>query len=1156
MVINMKMRNFRVNGFLFAILLAIILLPQVQYAAETLCYTQRITDAPSFHIYTGRNDANNPIKWTHTVPAGILDSVVRVGLYIEAWDVDYPPDGDEYDRVYFNGYDLGHLVGSNDSWFTVEKTVPVEALKEGVNNLEIHVDEAGKSWKVTIRASELRFYCSSAQPDFSIGATPASLEIIPGEDAEFTVDLTGLNGFNSAVNLSVSGLPAGTAVTFGTNPLTPSPLAETKLTVSTTADTAFGSYNITITGESGSTVHETQVTLKIKESETPETDFTISAQPGKQDVHAGESVTYKVTLTAINGYDKKVKLSIDGLPEGAGAEFNPRIIDPGADSELTISTAAGTPLGVHTLTVKATRDKVRQTGIKLNVLEAPEGPDFTLESNPLSRTVPSGQETEYTLSIVPLNGFDDAVSLSVSGLPPGVTANIDPQSLTPGNTAKLEMTVNGETPLGVHTFTLTGESGQLSHGLELSLEVTCPGFTVKASADPADGPAPLAVQFSGEVLPENKSPAGYNFAWEFGDGSTSEQQDPSHTYQQPGNYKARLTVTDTCGNRQIAVVNIAAEGFEGALTKAFSVSEAVPGQEVGITLTAKNETRLDFNGIIIRDELSPYLEYIEDSAAVTPRRSGQELAWQFPTLERGGSISFTIKVKVADDAPSGVIANTAFLLHGSMKPGQRITSNTANLTVNHVAVTLNKQVDKTEAKPGDSLRYTLTFKNDSSVPLTGIELTDELPQQLEFIGQTHSGINLTFNHQGRFLEWTGALEPGQQAVVTIEAGIGRDVFSGTRIENSAKLEARALTTPVVSNGVVTTVMSQPVSGGKVRFNKRTEVPQAEVGRVVRFRLTVANMSGSTLIAPVIEDHLPQGFAYVAGTTLLNDQRFADPQGKRRLLWTLPGIGPHQTVVIRYQTVIGADARRGRNVNRATLRTRDNSGQELFYEASAFVNVSTSGFVFYSGIEGTVYLDRDGDRFYTMKDSPLPDVEVRMSTGEKAVTDQLGRFHFEGLFPGEYAVGINTATLPGKYTQDSDAPIIVVLSDGLTDSIEFPVKQRATDYVNTARLEGRVYYDKNRDRRFNDNEPVPKEFKVELSGVSRTKGRDGRFVFSKIRPGTYTVTVFYENKSAQKDIVIKEGNNTIDIPLKFTGITIILRGNGNHGGFGSQPGNRK
>lgn len=1126
------------------------------HGAEVLCYTERVVDAPSFNIYTGRNDANNPIKWSHNVPAGILDSVVRVGLYIEAWDVDYPPDGDEYDRVYFNGYDLGHLVGSNDSWFTVEKTVPVAALKEGINNLEVWVDEAGKSWKVTIRASELRFYCSSASPDFSIGATPASLEVFQGESAQYTVDLTGLNGFNGAVDLSISGLPAGASVSFGVNPLTPSPTASTAMTIATTTGTAVGSYTVTITGESGGTAHETQVTLKIKEPEAPEQDFTVSAQPGAQDVHAGEQVTYNVSVTAVNGYDKKVKLGIEGLPEGATAQFDPEIIAPGSQSELTIVTAAGTPLGNHNLTVKAKRDRVRTAKVKLNVLEALEGPDFTIEADPLSQTVPSGQSAEYTLGITPLNNFGESVTFSVSGLPAGVTADIDPQSLTPGNTAKLTVTTTGQTPLDVHSFTVTGEAGELSHGLELGLEVTCPGFTVSASAEPLGGPAPLAVLFSGEVVPENESPATYSVAWDFGDGSASDQQNPSHTYQQPGNYKAKLTVTDTCGNQQTAVLNVTAEGFEGALSKTFSVSEAVPGQEVDIVLTAKNETRLDFGNIIIRDQLSPYLEYIEDTAAVTPRRDRQEFAWQFPTLERGGSISFTIKVKVAEDAPAGVIANTAFLLHGSMKPGERITSNTANLTVNHVAVTLHKHVDKTEAKPGDSLKYTLTFKNDSNVPLTGMKLTDELPQQMEFTGQTHSGVNLTFNRQGRYLEWTGTLEPGQQAVVMLEAKIGHNVFSGTRLENSAGLEAQPLKTPVVSNTVVTTVTAQPVTGGKVRFSKRTEVPQADVGRVVRFRLTAANMSGSTLIAPVIEDHLPQGFAYVAGTTLVNNQRFADPQGKRRLLWTLPDIGPHQTIVIRYQTVIGADARRGRNVNRATLRTRDNSGQELFYEASAFVNVSTSSFVFYSGVEGTVYLDRDGDGFYSMKDSPLPGIEVRMSTGEKAVSDAMGRFLFEGLFPGEYAVGLNTATLPDKYTLDSSAPKIVVLSDGLTDTVEFPVKQKAIDYVNTARLEGRVYYDKNRDRQFNENEPVPEEFKVELSGVSKTRGRDGRFVFSKIKPGTYTVTVFYENKTAKKEITIKEGNNTIDIPLKFTGITIIFRGNGNNGGFGSQSGSGK
>jgi uncharacterized protein (TIGR03118 family) len=57
--------------------------------------------------------------------------------------------------------------------------------------------------------------------DFNISASPATLTIAAGQTASFTVNLNGLNGFNSAVNLSCSGLPANSSCSFSPASVTP-----------------------------------------------------------------------------------------------------------------------------------------------------------------------------------------------------------------------------------------------------------------------------------------------------------------------------------------------------------------------------------------------------------------------------------------------------------------------------------------------------------------------------------------------------------------------------------------------------------------------------------------------------------------------------------------------------------------------------------------------------------------------------------------------------------------------------------------------------------------------------------------------------------------------------------------------------------------------
>ncbi|VIO79406.1 Exoglucanase B [Bradyrhizobium ivorense] len=64
-----------------------------------------------------------------------------------------------------------------------------------------------------------------------------------------------------------------------------------------------------------------------------------------------------------------------------------------------------------------------------------------------------------------------------------------------------------------------------------------------ASATPTQGQAPLTVSFSssGSSDPEGQP---LSYLWNFGDGSTSTQANPSHTYAVSGPYQARLTVSD------------------------------------------------------------------------------------------------------------------------------------------------------------------------------------------------------------------------------------------------------------------------------------------------------------------------------------------------------------------------------------------------------------------------------------------------------------------------------------------------------------------------------------------------------------------------------------------------------------------------------------
>ncbi|MCX5562038.1 carbohydrate-binding protein [Streptomyces sp. NBC_00038] len=104
----------------------------------------------------------------------------------------------------------------------------------------------------------------------------------------------------------------------------------------------------------------------------------------------------------------------------------------------------------------------------------------------------------------------------------------------------------------------------------------------QASADKTSGTLPLTVQFSsqGSSDPEGQQ---LTYSWDFGDGSTSTQANPSHTYTAAGTYHPTLTVKDPEGLTGTASLVVTAGNTAPTVTlqqpldgQLFSFGDTVP----------------------------------------------------------------------------------------------------------------------------------------------------------------------------------------------------------------------------------------------------------------------------------------------------------------------------------------------------------------------------------------------------------------------------------------------------------------------------------------------------------------------------------------------------------------------------------------------------
>jgi hypothetical protein len=114
-------------------------------------------------------------------------------------------------------------------------------------------------------------------PDFRIEVNPASETSTQGQSTSYSVDVVGLNGFNSQVSLSLSGLPAGVGGTFSVQSSVPEFSSTLTLTIPANAPT--GSFTLTITGSGDGLARTANVVLVINPA-TTQTQTTAQTQTG------------------------------------------------------------------------------------------------------------------------------------------------------------------------------------------------------------------------------------------------------------------------------------------------------------------------------------------------------------------------------------------------------------------------------------------------------------------------------------------------------------------------------------------------------------------------------------------------------------------------------------------------------------------------------------------------------------------------------------------------------------------------------------------------------------------------------------------------------------------------------------------------------------
>lgn len=433
--------------------------------------------------------------------------------------------------------------------------------------------------------------------------------------------------------------------------------------------------------------------------------------------------------------------------------------------------------------------------------------------------------------------------------------------------------------------------------------------------------------------------------------------------------------------------------------------------------------------------------------------SGSALAVKGGKLASMATYAFAIDARVdAGQSDGATIVNVARVSVGAAS----FSSPPATTTVNSQAppLSLQKRVNQTQARIGDSVTYTLTVTPSGPQP-GPLLLVDPIDPALKLGAVKVNGaivacgmapmpagdLTLSCGADGRTV--TVSLPAGTtlSAPLTIDLAATVLPTASAQVQNTATLTdstgaTQSASQPLtVSNGS-TTGASMTVTAAKVLAEKDDLVPfLVQIG---------VPLGAPTLPSPLLTLTPSHGLRVADarvtaadGTTL----PVKPTEAGASLLLPVGTIPPGAVVSVLVRARLnGRAAVGGRETMRAAL-TQDTTA---LASASAGVRVQADAEFDLGTILGEVWRDDNGNGQRDRGEPGIGGALVVMDDGLQSVTDGAGRYHLAAVPPGDRAIKIAEHTLPPGSTLTTDVTRIVPVTPGSLVKIDFGVRVPAPE----------------------------------------------------------------------------------------------------------------
>ncbi|MEM2219290.1 MAG: PQQ-binding-like beta-propeller repeat protein [Candidatus Korarchaeum sp.] len=359
--------------------------------------------------------------------------------------------------------------------------------------------------------------------------------------------------------------------------------------------------------------------------------FTLDLNPDTLTVAKGELAQFSVLVTRAAGFTGDVRLFASGIPPGSTSTF----LMEGQNVYLRIQTSRSTPSGSYPITVRGsgggyeTQDTATLVVGEATQTTTPQpAPSFSLSLSQSSIEVLRGRSVSLTASVIGSGGFSNPVTLSVSGLPNGVSISTDINNAPPDFNAHLIVSASPNAPTGSYSVSIIATGGGVTKTAPLRVVVReAPASPTTSLPQPSVSlslsrtnlslrsgeSASIAVTVSSSV-PVNLSLSG-------APADISYRFDPERL-EGSGTSSLLITAGSTTGTFTL-LIRASGEGAEGSATLSLSVR---PAETAMTTTEVKTAPAAQLDPLLLAIIALSFIALVLTALLLTRRRTATEVS--------------------------------------------------------------------------------------------------------------------------------------------------------------------------------------------------------------------------------------------------------------------------------------------------------------------------------------------------------------------------------------------------------------------------------------------------------------------------------------------------------------------------------------------------